>query len=123
MRQHWLYLCTNFNPSIKTNSCVATSSNPVADVQRAKRPAAAAKPAGGCLPSGDWRLELVMGPFPSRKAADKLKKQWRKNSRGITSRRREGYKLFAALRASSGRRVGLYDAAMEPAAGDGDQHC
>ena len=114
--QHWLYLCTNFNPSIKTNSCVATSRDPVADVQQAATPAAAAKQAPGRLQSGDWQLEIVMGPFASRTAAEKLKKQWRNKSRGITSRRREGYKLFERLRARRGAEIRLYDAAMKTAA-------
>jgi hypothetical protein len=105
----WVYLCTNFNPSMKTNSCVALGEDPVDAVERAGATADAGQ--RGALKAGDWRLEIVIGPFAKKATVDRLAKKWRNSSRGITSRRKEGYKMFARL--AAGRRharVEIFDA-------------
>jgi hypothetical protein len=103
----WLYLCTNLDPSIKTNSRVALSADPERAVSAAQRPAAQV---------GGWRLDLVIGPVGSRSAGERLVKSWRHSSRGIASRRKEGYKLFAQLSAEPSRRgepaAELFDAGV-----------
>lgn len=44
-----------------------------------------------------WKLELVVGPFPDQKKGQKFQKKWKKDSRGIPSRRKKGIELALAL--------------------------
>jgi hypothetical protein len=104
-----VYLITNFEPSVKTNSFVGVSTDPVAAVAERCRPRGVS---GGANES--WRLELVFGPL-SAVQAEASRDTWRATSRGIASRRRTGYRLFAALRSRAGPQPAIYDAQVDAA--------
>jgi hypothetical protein len=98
----WVFLVTNFEPSVKTNSFVGVSDDPVVSLaaKRAQKPLAN---------NESWRLEIVIGPFTAAAAAA-CGDSWRTMSRGISSRRRKGYELHAALRGAAGGALCIFDA-------------
>ena len=93
----WVFLATNFAPSVKTNSFVGVSEDPLRALQ--------SKEAGSVASSKNkWSLEIVIGPFYKPKRAKACCEDWRTKSRGIASRRRKGYELFR-LQQTRGREV------------------
>lgn len=84
----FVYLITNFDPTVKTNSFVGVAQDPEADLNSQHY---TAKAQSGVNP---WRLEIVIGPCPSQEASESLRDVWTARSRGITSRRNTGKRLF-----------------------------
>ena len=84
----FVYLITNFDPTVKTNSYVGVATDPERALVMQR---ASAKIQSD---TNSWRLELVVGPCPSQNEAEQLRDEWTAKSRGITSRRNTGKKLF-----------------------------
>ena len=85
----FVYLITNFDPTVKTNSFVGVSTDP--EVSLTNQHTTSKMQSG----VNAWRLELVIGPCPSKQDSEMLRDAWTAKSRGITSRRNTGKKLFA----------------------------
>lgn len=89
-RCHWVFLITNFEPAVKTNSYVGSGEDPQQQLQERQI---------GDLPtarfdSAAWRLEMIIGPF-SKIEAVQTRDTWTTSSRGIESRRQTGIKLYS----------------------------
>ena len=85
----FVYLITNFDPTVKTNSFVGVSTDPEVALANQHTSSKIQTTANA------WRLELVIGPCPSKHDGEVLRDAWTAKSRGITSRRNTGIKLFA----------------------------
>ena len=99
----WVYLFTNLEPCVKTNSFVGIAQNPLDELQKRHedntetsewRTNATVTSDKG---SKGWRLELVLGPFSNKAGAQTIRDTWRKRSRGIVSRRKAGMKIWREL--------------------------
>lgn len=88
--QWYVYLKTNFDPTVKTNSFVGVSADPVQELKKSQSKRSKLQSS-----RHTWRLELVLGPYTDRAEADDTREKWTASSRGIKSRRATGLQLFA----------------------------
>lgn len=92
-KQWWVYLITNFQPNVKTNSYVGVSTDPLADLTQHQSGAISLTR----VSAASWRMELILGPMV-REKSDEIRSLWTSKSRGIESRRSKGLRLHKALR-------------------------
>ncbi len=91
-RWWWCYMMVNFMPDQKINTFICESQHPNTTVDEHNHGNVKGSKSTKSA-AGNWILDMIIGPFDTRQDSMEFAKTWRKNSRGIPSRKRRGRDL------------------------------
>ncbi len=91
-REYFAYMLANYDAAQKINTYIGKSRDPFLKVdlinEKMTRGARSTRQA-----AGNWRLEMIVGPFVTKKESVYFRELWKQKSRGILSRLERGMNL------------------------------